>query len=102
MELKTITLRDLVTSIEFGELHLAHTDEEIELITIVELNGNTLTEVGKEAWKDVLDAKVTTIHGHRDGITLNCENVKPSRLKDFALMLAGYCSESKYNKWVNQ
>lgn len=28
--------------------------------------------------------------------------VKPSRLQDFSTMLAGYCSEENYEKWVAQ
>ena len=84
------------------DVHLVHCDEEIELATIVELNAGTLTDAGKEAWADVLDAKVCRIFQGIYGLQVELDCVSPTRLSGFSQMLAGYCSEEHYQKWVTQ
>lgn len=95
------TLRDLI-QIPMEDIHLLHSDEEIEPATIVELSAHTLTDTGKEAWADVLDAKVCRIYQGIYGLQMELEGVKPSRLQSFSTMLAGCCSEEIYEKWVAQ
>ena len=66
----------------------------------MELSESTLTDAGKQAWADVLEAKVCRIYEGGYGLQMELEGVKPSRLQDFSAMLAGYCSEENYEKWV--
>ena len=70
--------------------------------TIVELNEHTLTNAGKEAWADVLDAEVVKVYNGYYGLQMELEKVKPRRLEEFSSMLAGYCPVSDYEKWVTQ
>ena len=70
--------------------------------TIVELDGGTLTEAGKEAWADVLDAKVVRVFQGYSGLQMELSGVKASRLDAFSAMLAGYCSVEDYENWVNE
>lgn len=95
------TLRDLIQT-PLEDIHLLHVEVEIEPATIVELSECTLTDAGKEAWSDVLDAKVCRIYQGIYGLQAELEGVKPSRLQSFSTMLAGYCSEENYEKWVAQ
>lgn len=96
-----MTLGELLKHISFENVHLTHIDEEIELATIVELNNNTLTGHGKEAWKDVLNAKVTRIFEGGYGLQIECDEVSPERLSDFSYVLAGHVGNNLYNTWVN-
>lgn len=95
------TLYDLIRT-PLEDVHLLHKDVEIEPATIVELSSSTLTDAGKQAWADVLDAKVCEIYQGFYGLQIDLEGVKPSRLREFSMMLAGYCPESQYKKWVNE
>lgn len=95
------TLRDLLQT-PMEDVHLLHTDVEIEPATIVELSERTLTDAGKQAWADVLGAKVCEVYQGFYGLQVDLDGVKPSRLRDFSMMLAGYCSEENYEKWVAQ
>lgn len=97
----TTTLRDLLNT-PMEDVHLLHQDVEIEPATIVELSESTLTDAGKQAWADVLDAQVCQIYEGFYGHQIDLKGVKPSRLQDFSMMLAGYCSEENYEKWVAQ
>ena len=99
--MSSLTLKDLMQSIEFKDVHLVHADEEIDLATITELNDNTLTQEGRYAWSDVLNAKITGIYEGAYGMQIKCKDVEPQRLADFSLMLAGNCSSIDYDKWVN-
>lgn len=94
-------LRELIRT-PWDDVHLVHKAVEIDPATIVELSDRTLTDAGKQAWADVLDAKVCRIYGGAYGLQVELEGVKPSRLQDFSTMLAGYCSEDNYEKWVAQ
>lgn len=96
-----VRLRDLLTS-RWENVHLIH--EEIENVphTIVELDTGTLTEAGKEAWADVLNAKVKRVYQGFYGLQMDLSGVKPSRLDAFSAMLGGYCSEQDYETWVNE
>lgn len=75
---------------------------EIEPATIVELSAGTLTEAGKQEWANVLDANVCRIYSGAYGLQAELDDVKLSRLRSFSTMLAGYCSEANYEKWVAQ
>lgn len=94
-------LQDLVR-VPLEDIHLVHSDEDIELATIVELKSDTLTQAGREEWADVLNADVVRIFHGIYGVQVECSGVNPQRLGDFSLMLAGYCSEQDYEKWVAQ
>lgn len=94
-------LRELICT-PLADVHLVHKEVDIDPATIVELSANTLTDAGKQAWADVLEAKVCRIYGGAYGLQVELKGVKPSRLQDFSTMLAGYCSEESYEKWVAQ
>lgn len=93
------TLGDLIR-VPMEDIHLLHKDVEIASSTIVELSFDTLTEAGKAAWHDVLDATVRRVYQGVYGLQAELEGVKPSRLQEFSAMLAGDCSEENYEKWV--
>lgn len=93
------TLGELIRT-PWDDVHLVHKEVEIDPATIVELSANTLTDAGKQAWADVLGAKVCRIYEGAYGLQMELEGVKPSRLQDFSAMLAGYCSEENYKKRV--
>lgn len=95
------TLRDLLKT-PMENVHLLHKDVEIEPATIVELSADTLNDAGKQDWADVLDARVCQVYEGFYGHQIDLEGVKPSRLRAFSMMLAGYCSEENYEKWVAQ
>ena len=94
------TLRDLLHT-RWEDIHLMHKDVELEVPhTIVELDGHTLTDAGKEAWQDVLNAAVIKVYSGYYGLQIELDKVKPRRLEEFSAMLAGYCPVSDYEKWV--
>ena len=84
------------------DVHLLHEDEEHDLATIVELNQDTLTEQGKIDWADVLGARVLRIYDGYYGTQIDVSGCEASRLEAFSKMLAGDCTISEYNRWVNQ
>ena len=94
-------LKDLL-HLHWEDIHLLHKEVEVQPATIVELNEHTLTNAGKEAWADVLDAEVVKIYNGYYGLQMELDKVKPSRLEEFSSMLAGYCPVSDYEKWVTQ
>ncbi|OLN30100.1 DUF6329 domain-containing protein [Desulfosporosinus metallidurans] len=94
-------LQDLMR-IPLEDIHLVHSDEDIELATIVELKSDTLTEAGRKEWADVLNADVVRIFDGIYGVQVECNGVDPQRLSDFSFMLAGQCSSQDYEKWVAQ
>ena len=95
------TLRDLLHT-RWEDIHLMHKDVEVEPCTIVELDANTLTDAGREAWADVLSAEVVKIYNGYYGLQMELDKVNPRRLEEFSSMLAGYCPVSDYEKWVTQ
>lgn len=96
------TLKDLLDT-RWENLHLIHDEIDYGLPhTIVELDRETLTEAGKEAWADVLDAKVLRVYKGYFGLQMDLSGVKASRLDAFGAMLAGYCSVEDYENWVNE
>ncbi len=94
-------LKDLL-HIHWEDIHLLHKDVEVQPATIVELDEHTLTDAGKEAWADVLDAEVVKVYNGYYGLQMELDKVKPSRLEEFSAMLAGYCPVSDYKKWITQ
>ena len=94
-------LKDLLCA-RWEDLHLVHDEIDYGLPhTIVELDGTTLTAAGKEAWADVLNAKVVRIFRGYSGLQMELSGVKAGRLDAFSAMLAGYCSVEDYENWVN-
>ena len=79
-------LKDLLCA-RWENLHLVHDEIGYGLPhTIVELDGTTLTAAGKEAWADVLDAKVVRVFQGYSGLQ--------EELKDYLQKL--------YEKYVPQ
>lgn len=95
------TLRELLHA-RWEDIHLLHRDVEIEPATIVELDQNTLTDAGKEAWADVLDAKVCRVYQGAYGLQVELDGVYPARLQEFSEVLAGDCPTTLYDEWVAQ
>lgn len=95
-------LKDLLCA-RWENLHLVHDEIDYGLPhTIVELDGTTLTAAGKEAWADVLNAKVVRIFRGYSGLQMELSGVKAGRLEAFSAMLAGYCNVEDYENWVNE
>ena len=94
-------LKDLLNT-HWEDIHFMHEDVEVEPCTIVELDVNTLTPAGQEAWADVLNAEVVKIYNGYYGLQVELDKVQPRRLEEFSSMLAGYCPVSHYEKWVNE
>lgn len=82
------------------DVHLCHDEEEHQIATIAELNQDTLTEEGKAEWADVLESRVTKIYPGVYGLQVSLTGCMAQRLADFSFMLAGYCSEEDYERWV--
>ena len=97
--LSNLTLGDLIKSIKLSSVHLVHDEVDIELATVEDLSDSMLTEDGKKAWSDVLNAKVDEIFNGYYGIQIQCSGVDHQRLSDFSYALAGYCSDKDYDKW---
>ena len=82
-------------------IHIVDADVEHDLATIVELNQDTLTEEGKREWSDVLSAKVTRIFDGIYGTQIEVTGCEPERLEAFSKMLAGECTLSESECWLN-
>lgn len=100
-EVANLKLKDLIM-VPLEDIHLVHSDEEIDLATICELKKDTLTSAGREEWADVLNADVHRIFDGVHGVQIEVSGVDPQRLSRFSFMLAGHCSEQDYEKWVTQ
>lgn len=100
-EERFFTVSDLIKC-GLEDVHLVDRDEEHELATIVELNQNTLTEQGMRDWADVLGAKVERIYEGGYGVEIEVSGCDAQRVAEFSFMLAGYVSNSQYDRWVNQ
>jgi len=98
---KSLSLKDLITTVKLSDIHLVHEDEEHALATIVELDSDTLTGEGQKAWADVLNAKTLSIHYGYYGMQIECGNVSADRLSEFSFMLAGQCLSEDYENWIN-
>jgi hypothetical protein len=82
------------------DVHLIDRDEEHDFATIVDLNSDTLTEEGKKDWADIMNGKVERVYEGDIGLVVEVSGCSADRLAEFSYMLAGYCAESDYNKWV--
>lgn len=82
-------------------VHIVDADVEHDLATIVELNQDTLTDEGKREWSDVLGAKVTRIFDGIYGTQIEVIGCEPERLEAFSKMLAGECTLSESEHWLN-
>jgi hypothetical protein len=96
-----MTLKETLTSQSFEDIHLVHQNVDNDPATIVELHSGTLTEAGKEAWADVMNAEVISVFKGVHGLQILLRGVKASRIDDFSRMLAGYCSVEDYDTWVS-
>lgn len=82
-------------------IHIVDADVEHDLATVVELNQDMLTEDGKREWSDVLGAKVTRIFDGIYGTQIEVTGCEPERLEAFSKMLAGECTLSESERWLN-
>ena len=94
-------LSDLLTT-HWENVHLLYEDMDVVPHTIAELDSNTLTAEGKEAWSDVLGAQVVRVYDGFYGLQVELTGVRSSRIEAFAAMLGGYCSVEEYETWVNE
>lgn len=94
-----IRLKELIR-VPFENLNLVHHEVDMELSTIVYLDSATLTEEGKQAWADVLNAQVLRVFHGIYGLQAECAGVPCQRLTEFSRMLAGYCPCEDYDRWV--
>lgn len=94
-------LSDLLES-HWENVHLMYDDMDTVPHTIVELDANTLTEAGKEAWADVLGAQVLRVYQGYYGLQMDLTGVRAGRIDAFSAMLGGYCSVEEYELWVNE
>ena len=99
--LANLTLGDLIQSVKLSSVHLVHDESEIDLATVEDLSDAMLTSEGKEAWSDVLNAKVTEIYNGYYGIQIQCSGVDEQRLADFSQALAGNWSAEECDKWFD-
>ena len=81
------------------DVHLLHTDEEIDVATIVRLSSDMITEAGFDEWYDVMSAKVERIYTGNYGLQVDVSGCDAERLADISYALAGYCSEEDYDRW---
>ena len=95
-----ITLFELM-GCNLENIHIVDADVEHDLATIVELNQDTLTDEGKREWSDVLSAKVTRIFDGIYGTQIEVTGSEPERLEAFSKMLAGECTLSESERWLN-
>ena len=100
-DVKSPRLKDILCT-HWENIHLVHTEVDNMPHTITELDSGTLTEAGKKAWADVLNAKVERGYQGLYGLQMELSGVKPGRLEAFSGMLGGYCSEQEYETWVNE
>ena len=100
-DVKSPRLKDILCT-HWENIHLVHTEVDNVPHTIAELDSGTLTEAGKKAWADVLNAKVERVYQGLYGLQMELSGVKPGRLEAFSGMLGGYCSEQEYETWVNE
>ena len=96
-----IKLRELLVC-NLVDVHLVHADEEVKSMTIDELNGSTLTNDGKAAWADVLNADVNCIFNGIYGTNIDLSGVRLQRVSSFSQMLTGNILCLEYDKWVNE
>ena len=97
----SLTVRDLLP-LAIHDFHLLPADEEIDVATIAELDGGTLTPSGYEEFADVLNAEVKNIYEGVYGLSVAVDGVAPARLTEFSYVLAGYCPEKEYRRLVNE
>jgi hypothetical protein len=77
--------------------------------TVAELNSKTLTDEGKEVFKDVINQDVRYVTRLSNGQWLielvDSLNIGEERaideLRNFTMFLAGFCGESDYERWFN-
>jgi len=85
---------------EWKNLHLIHDEIDQDPAIIAKLSNITLTESGRTAWADVLNAKVRQIYAGPYGVQMEVTGVKASRLEEFSYMLDGHCTPEEFKMWV--
>ena len=91
----------VLMSCDLENIHIVDADVEHDLATIVELNQDTLTDEGKREWSDVLGAKVTRIFDGIYGTQIEVTGCERKQLEAFSKMLAGECTLSESERWLN-
>ena len=95
----SLTLGELIKAVKLSSVHLVHDEVDIELATIEDLSDAMLTDEGREAWADVLNAKVDEVFNGYYGIQIQCSGVNHERLTEFSYALAGYGPAEDYDNW---
>ncbi len=85
---------------EWKDLHLIHDEIDQAPARIAQLSNATLTESGRIAWADILNAKVKQIYVGPYGLQMEVTGVKASRLEEFSYMLDGCCTTEEFKTWV--
>ena len=98
---QTLHLKEQIR-VPFENLHLVHDEVDMCPSTIVYLDSDTLTEEGKQAWGDVLNAQVRRVFHGIYGVQAECAGVPSERLTEFSRMLAGNCPCEDYDRWVRE
>lgn len=96
-----VRLTDLV-DIKLKNIYLKIHDTERQFVFINELNDNTLSELGKSEWSDVLNGIVEAVGEVDDGLNIELSGVDPERLQEFTNMLSGDVPKPDYEKSLNQ
>ena len=82
------------------EAHLETEHSYNDPISISELNIDLLTEEGKAAWNDVLNATVDGVSADEYNLKIKLSNCDPHRVEAFAKLLNGLCDAEDYDRWV--
>ncbi len=97
--LTNLTLGDLIQGTKLSSVHLVHDEVDNDLATIEDLSDTMLTDEGRVAWADVLNARVSEIYNGSYGIQIECSGVDDQRLSDFSYALSGNWSAEEYDRW---
>ena len=96
----SLTLGNLLKAVKLYNVQLTHINWEPNSMPIEYLSGSMLTEEGKKAWADVLNAQITCIYDGNYGSRLEFSGVSPERLSLFSKLFAGCYPTEDYKKWV--
>lgn len=78
-----LRLKDLI-KVPIQDICLVHRYMDTKPVGIASLGPNTLTEMGKQVWADVLYAPVVRIFHGDNGIQVECTDIDPERLAQFS------------------
>lgn len=100
IDIRTMKLEEMLTGIDFD---VDVCDDYMDDLDVAFCPPICLTEAGREKFKDILDLDVRVNKSHSYALVLiddkeNCGYLH-KMLVDFVWSLAGYCSDSDWNKW---